>query len=195
MTKLHTFILSTLAAALGFALALPAPSQTASAQTPDGETPAEESVCDVVHVQNGGSPGLYGLCVAYCEAQDCHLSDDGDVPQSCINTSEKLLAKYESRRDPAVDPEMPCLPQGTECPCWTQELLDSLSPDYSSACSVAPDGSVSQWTAEGSYIGVTQNFPGLQQCVLVQPGSVFVAQVTDEELAACQAQTADFCAQ
>jgi len=34
------------------------------AKTPDGQTPAEETICD----QYNGA--LYGLCVAYCEAQD-----------------------------------------------------------------------------------------------------------------------------
>ena len=34
------------------------------AQTADGETPAQEPVCDEL---NGA---LYGLCVAYCEAMD-----------------------------------------------------------------------------------------------------------------------------
>lgn len=40
----------------------------AFAQTPDGETPANEGVCDELI---GLTPGLYGLCVAFCEAQDC----------------------------------------------------------------------------------------------------------------------------
>ena len=40
------------------------------ASTPDGETPANEGVCDSL---NGATPGLYGLCVAYCEAQDLDI--------------------------------------------------------------------------------------------------------------------------
>ena len=47
------------------------------AQTPDGETPAEESVCDALQ---GGTPGLYGLCTAYCEAQDADIAFfSGDI--------------------------------------------------------------------------------------------------------------------
>ena len=42
------------------------------ASTPDGMTPAEESVCDELHE---ATPGLFGLCVAYCEAQDCDFED------------------------------------------------------------------------------------------------------------------------
>ena len=40
------------------------------AQTPDGQTPAEETVCDIL------SGKAWGLCVAYCEAQDCDLFPD-----------------------------------------------------------------------------------------------------------------------
>ncbi|HVH17411.1 MAG TPA: hypothetical protein VNF72_03850 [Myxococcota bacterium] len=40
--------------------------------TPDGSPPAEESVCD-----DAGLVGAaYGLCVAYCEAQDCDAFPD-----------------------------------------------------------------------------------------------------------------------
>ena len=46
---------------------------TLYAQTPDGETPANEGVCDELMFY---TPGLYGLCVAFCEAQDC-VPDDG----------------------------------------------------------------------------------------------------------------------
>jgi hypothetical protein len=37
-----------------------------TAKTPDGETPATETVCNTYQ----GIPGAYGLCVAICEAQD-----------------------------------------------------------------------------------------------------------------------------
>ena len=46
---------------------------TGYAQTPDGETPANEGVCDELI---GLTPGLYGLCVAFCEAQDCEATLD-----------------------------------------------------------------------------------------------------------------------
>ncbi len=37
------------------------------ANTPDGETPAIETICNEY---KDSIPGLYGLCDAYCEAQD-----------------------------------------------------------------------------------------------------------------------------
>ena len=37
--------------------------------TYDGQTPAEELVCDNAGLEGGA----YGLCIAYCEATDCDL--------------------------------------------------------------------------------------------------------------------------
>lgn len=38
--------------------------------TPDGQPPAEEIICDPAAGLRGAA---YGLCVAYCEANDCEL--------------------------------------------------------------------------------------------------------------------------
>ena len=64
--------------AFGFVwfVALATISGSANALTPDGETLANEGVCDVLQ---GGSPGLYGLCVAYCEAQDLDDAQDWEM--------------------------------------------------------------------------------------------------------------------
>jgi len=82
------------------------------AQTPDGITPANEDVCDPL---KGGTPGLYGLCVAYCEAQDFDrvgLLNNG-------NSKIRLLQNYNKKKTEA-DPTMPCLiPTG--CPCFGLE--------------------------------------------------------------------------
>ena len=37
--------------------------------TPDGETPAQEDVCD----DAGLMGAAFGLCIAFCEANDCDL--------------------------------------------------------------------------------------------------------------------------
>ncbi|MDV3239826.1 MAG: hypothetical protein LOY58_13365 [Gammaproteobacteria bacterium] len=88
-------------------------SGTASANTPDGETPANEGVCDILQ---GGTPGLYGLCVAYCEAQDLDLVGNKEPPNN------KILANYRKKMQPG-DPDMPCVK--VPCPCWTEaELAD-----------------------------------------------------------------------
>lgn len=64
----------------GFLVAAPA-----FAHTPDGETPAEETACD----KYKGEGARYGLCVAYCEAQDC--DDMGRGEQSCINLAQNFI--------------------------------------------------------------------------------------------------------
>lgn len=62
----------------------------AFAKTPDGKTPAEETICD------NEEGAAYGLCVAYCEAMDCldpnqHASDRGC--QSVKNNFEKKTGR------------------------------------------------------------------------------------------------------
>jgi hypothetical protein len=55
------------------------------AQAPDGETPAEEKACE----KYKGEGARYGLCVAYCEAQDCDELLRGD--ESCVNLARNFI--------------------------------------------------------------------------------------------------------
>jgi len=57
---------------------------TSHAKTPDGKTPAEETVCD------GQKGAAYGLCNAYCEAMDCDNPDHKASQKAC----DKVLANY-----------------------------------------------------------------------------------------------------
>jgi len=96
----------------------------ASAQTPDSETPANEGICDDLQ---SSTPGLYGLCVAYCEAQDCAPDFSLENPwDNCRPGSQKVLDRYNAKKT-AADPDMPCLVAGA-CPCFTQEELESFPP-------------------------------------------------------------------
>jgi len=96
---------------------------TAFAKTPDGETPAEESECDEV---KWATPGLYGLCVAFCEAQDCEPDFTLVNPfENCKPASRKILDNYRKKMRPS-DPDMPCLQE--PCPCWSRDELDMLWP-------------------------------------------------------------------
>jgi len=95
----------------------------ASAQTPDGETPANEGVCDGLRA-DGTTKGLYGLCVAYCEAQDCVPNLDGTLPTSCEASQHRILDNYNKKKQPG-DPDMPCVKQA--CPCWDQAELDAAA--------------------------------------------------------------------
>jgi len=105
----------------------------ATAQTPDGMTPAEEGMCDVL---SDATPGLYGLCVGMCEAQDCEAEINPstglvDFNPSCNPSSEQLLANYNKLRGP-TDPRMPCVK--TACPCWTEAEIDKIAGSQYDSC-------------------------------------------------------------
>ena len=88
---------------------------TAPAQTPDGETPAQEAVCDPLKA-DGVTKGLYGLCIAFCEAQDWE-TDCLEDPGACGRSGDRLLANYNKKKK-ETDPPMPCLVSAIQCPCW-----------------------------------------------------------------------------
>jgi hypothetical protein len=124
MKKLITGLLSCFAVVL---LIVP----LAQAQTPDGETPAEETVCDPLKV-DGITKGLYGLCVAFCEAQDFADEDFAITTHEELNALEavapsaQILANYNKKRDRAdngIDPEMPCIKVHAPCLCWDEDKL------------------------------------------------------------------------
>lgn len=100
------------------------------AETPDGTTPANEGVCDGLKMN--ATPALYGLCVAYCEAQDLDITDK-DPPNT------KILQNYRNRMQPG-DPDMPCVK--VPCPCWTDAELASISSDGSAAACLKTTTSV-----------------------------------------------------
>lgn len=121
----------------------------ASAQTPDGMTPAVEgpSMCDPLA---NATPGLQGLCVAMCEAQDCEatmedeVQEDGTVKTvvnfspSCNNSAKQILANYDklANYDPEkgpVDPPMPCVQ--VACPCWASDEIENIA-DENDQCFV-----------------------------------------------------------
>jgi len=74
---------------------------TSHAQTPDGETPAVEDVCE------GYAGQAYGLCNAYCEAMDC----DGEP-----RASEKACARVQANFENITDQMLPCLLEGCDNP-------------------------------------------------------------------------------
>ena len=74
-------------------------------------------VCDTLI---GATPGLYGMCVAYCEAHDADLLSELDVP------NRRILENYNKKKTES-DPPMPCMQQEVgECPCWTAEELSTV---------------------------------------------------------------------
>ena len=98
---------------------------SATAKTPDGLTPAVEEVCDTLI---DATPGLYGLCVAYCEAHDADLlSPSGDLNELDM-PNIKILQNYNKKMTES-DPPMPCVALEIEdCPCWTADELSMVMP-------------------------------------------------------------------
>jgi hypothetical protein len=86
-----------LALALGFLLVSTGLSW---AETPDGQTPSEETVCDN---QIGAA---YGLCTAYCEAMDC----DSAAPQASPTACSRVRGNFER----ITGQPLPC---EATCPC------------------------------------------------------------------------------
>ena len=92
-----------------------------SAATPDGKTPAQEGVCDVL-TADGVTKDLFELSVAICEAQDfAEVSSpmtEEDIDLFFAKApSGKILAQYDKRKA-AEDPAMPCIvPQKVSAHC------------------------------------------------------------------------------
>jgi len=105
-------------------------------------TPANNGVCDELV---DATPGLYGLCVAFCEAHECEADfTAGDPWADCKPSDPKLLEIYDKLKDPG-DPEMPCIIADSSCPCFTQAMVDAIPTPYSQCiidyCFGCPDQS------------------------------------------------------
>jgi hypothetical protein len=73
---------------------------SASAKTPDGKPPSQETVCD------NEKGAAYGLCNSYCEAKDCTDPNQRASNQGC----ESVRRNFEKK----TGRPMPCL---ITCPC------------------------------------------------------------------------------
>ena len=166
-------------------LALASLSGTANAATPDGETPANEGVCDALQ---GGTGGLYGLCVAYCEAQDLDAFEK-EPPRT------KILENY-NRKKQAGDPDMPCLQ--IPCPCWNDAELASISADGNAFCEAGTDMLKITNTTSGHARNSADatNTTGRGRCRyidLTDPRTIRSFRITDEEATSCIAQVQQAC--
>lgn len=85
-----------------------------------GPVPPLMGVCDGLL---GGTPALYGLCLAYCEAQGAVPADLTAPGSWLMAPSRSILDNYRSRMQPG-DPDMPCLQP--LCPCWTEDELAEM---------------------------------------------------------------------
>ena len=112
----------------------------ALAKTPDGETPAEETVCD------GETGAAFGLCNAFCEAMDCDLlplfgGDGAKSPNASERACLRVLDNYIKLTAKTAFP-CQCPPPGTGAGTGTLgcECKDDLDckEDMSLVCSDLP---------------------------------------------------------
>ena len=73
----------------------------------------------------GGTPGLFGLCMAYWN-NPCEPDFTLDDPyEGCKPASRSILENYQGLMEPG-DPYMPGVAPPPACPCWTDEELSAL---------------------------------------------------------------------
>ena len=178
-------LIKTLQAALASLVLFGGVTSTSIASTPDGETPANEGVCDVLQ---GGSPGLYGLCVAYCEAQDLDMVESNDPPNS------KILANYRKKMK-AGDPDMPCLQ--TPCPCWTADQLANIgSTGDMPVCTISTTSSTIRVLTTNAFqqavANSSRNTCGFNDSTTV-PATALNFSITPEEVQICRSQIDTAC--
>lgn len=86
-----------------------------------------EGICDPLLA---GTDGLYGLCVAFCEAQGIASPDDPiseSEYQAILDSAPggRILRSYKERKTEA-DPAMPCIRIEEPCPCWSSAELAAI---------------------------------------------------------------------
>ncbi len=93
----------------------------ASANT--NETSVNHGVCDAV---KDATPGLFGLCVAYCEAQmGPELVDPENL--SALKPSHRNILRNYERRMKQGDPQMPCVNYTSACPVFSADELAKIN--------------------------------------------------------------------
>lgn len=105
-----------------------------SAKTPDGQTPSQETVCDM---ETGAA---FGLCNAYCEAMDCTDPNQRASDQGCQSVRENFERK--------TGRPLPCT---LTCPCpgVLQLFADIVSGAVVVTQCVVDDGSIFLETMDG----------------------------------------------
>ena len=70
--------------------------------TPDGSPPAEETVCEDAGLRGAA----YGLCVAYCEANDCDDFPDSDACDRLFDNYVKITGEESFPCDEITPPPL-----------------------------------------------------------------------------------------
>lgn len=149
--------------------------------TPDELPPAAENICDEE------PKGQSGLCIAWCEANDCELEDPNNLPTHCRNVKNQ----WQSRSGKT---DLPC---ELSCPCddldgYTEFLAGVPA---ANSCRVGTDPDFANMVGETSsvFAGDTARGP---LCIYIRPRPVCppigpciplisVVRISSGEAAAC----------
>lgn len=141
----------------------------------------------------------YGLCNAFCTAQDCDealYDDNGNIIKSCAKIKENWVSATGLE-------SLPCeAPPATTCPCW-----DGV-PDYTAgfvprSCSTIPGESTTamgfDWLVAAERpvfkVSLTSGSESCQQLPNIgAPGGVGQSQITAEEAVVCSDLLKERCA-
>jgi hypothetical protein len=109
---------------------------SATASTPDGQTPSQETICD------GQIGAAYGLCNAYCEAMDCESPAPHASPTACTRVLNNYL-KHTGMMPPCA----------VTCPCPESLPLFAAFVDGSQPIDecIATEETISVTAADGQF--------------------------------------------
>jgi len=134
----------------------------ASAQTPDSFTPAVEEAC----TKYEGEGARHGLCIAYCEAQDCEATKDSNP--SCSSIVESFISYSVKKgyvKGPKEKPTISC--KVTACTPEDAQLCGGRERD----CDITGDG-VCEQICSATFEGFSQKneplcsvAPACKKCV------------------------------
>lgn len=120
----------------------------AFAQTPDSFTPAVEEAC----TKYEGEGARHGLCIAYCEAQDCENTKDSNP--SCSSIEERFVS-YSVRQGyvkaPKKGPAIDC--KATACTSDDAQFCGGKERDC-----MAKDG-MCQSSCSATFLGLVDKQP------------------------------------
>jgi|SRR5687767_6165153 len=139
----------------------------ASAQTPDSFTPAVEEAC----TKYEGEGARHGLCIAYCEAQDCEATKFSNP--SCATIEERFIA-YSVKQGfvglpkkgelPAIDCKVVVCSKDDVAFCGGKEIDCSIDGVCSPICTATFEG----FSSKGDPL--CSLAPLCKQCVGSKPG-------------------------
>jgi hypothetical protein len=139
---------------------------SAFAKTPDGMPPSQETVC------SGLTGAAFGLCNAYCEAQDCDVHPRPSCPVLRRNfqriTGSPVFPCDRRCGNGMLDPGEQCDPAGVPCVTGLPCLPDCTCEEVLVCCECVGTGTTAPVCQDGVPLSACATKPG---CAVGPPGS------------------------